>query len=515
MPEPDFSVAAYIKETMTEISEIPQIMQDAMTQLQQNNLPEAMALFESVLEMAPEEFDALHILGVLKHKCGEFAQAETLIHQAIAINNDFPDAHYNLAKVLQDQSRQGDAAVSYKNALALDPHMDVAHYNLGLIYLEQENLQDALTSLQQAVKIQADDPDYLFNLGNIYAQLEQLDPAIECYQKLVNRHPSQYIAYNNLGIAYRQRGQLEPAIAAYQQAIHVCPEYADAHFNLGNAFEETRQMREALFCYQKAIEHQPDMAKAYNNLGNVFYVLGDLDKAQNAYETTLTLQPANAFSRHMLNSLTGVASEAAPAQYIEALFDKAAGDFEERLVQDLKYNSPQELQLELLKLLEPVLQFKNALDLGCGTGLSGVEFRALTKQLAGVDISSKMVELAQQKKLYDTLQVGEIIDYLEQSTTLYDLFLATDVLAYFGNLAPLFASIQKHAMKNAYFLFTVEDVEHEDYLLRKTGRFSHSKNYIRTLAEAHKFTIEVCTPTTIRMENEIPITGLNFILRSR
>ncbi len=267
-------------------------------------------------------------------------------------------------------------------------------------------------------------------------------------------------------------------------------------------------------CYQKAIELNPEMAKIYNNLGNVFYVLGDLDQAKSAYEKTVALQPENAFSRHMLNSLTGVTSETAPAHYIEALFDKAASDFENRLVEDLKYNSPQELQSALLKLLENPPQFKNTLDLGCGTGLSGEKFRAMTRRLAGVDISSKMIELAQQKNLYDDLKVGEIMDYLTQSTTNYDLLLAADVLAYFGNLAPLFASIKKRCLKNAYFLFTVEETEQEDYLLRKTGRFSHSKHYVQTLAGTHEFSIKVCDLTTIRMENEQPIIGLNFILQS-
>ena len=508
----DTSPAFFMAKTMTGNSQVQQFLQEAMAHLQQNNFPEAMNRLEKVLEIEPDEFDALHILGVLEHKQSQFDRAEELIRKAIAVNPNFPDAHYNLAKVLQDLSQQEDAVASYQTALTLAPNMDVAHFNLGLIFSEQEKWQDAQNSFQQALTINSNDPDYLFNLGNVYAQLEQFDLAIDCYEKLVLRHPSQHIAFNNLGIAYRKRGQLEPAIAAYQQSIRLCPEYADAHFNLGNAFEETRQMQHASDSYQKAIEHNPDMAEAYNNLGNVFYVLKDFDKAQQAYEKTLALQPENAFSRHMLNSLTGVASDTAPAQYIEALFDKAADDFEERLVDDLKYNSPEELKTELLKLLNPPPQFQNTLDLGCGTGLSGESFRAMTESLAGVDIASKMVALARQKKIYDDLQVGEIIRYLDQTSTQYDLFIAADVLAYIGNLEPLFASLKKRCLQDAYFLFTVEETEQEDYLLRKTGRFSHSKNYIQTLAEAHKFTIEACTPTTIRMENDRPITGYNFIL---
>jgi predicted TPR repeat methyltransferase len=500
---------------MVDIPELPQMMKQAMFYLQQGHFSEAHSLFQRVLETAPEEFDALHILGVLEHRNGELKRAEELIGKAIAINPDFADAHYNLAKVLRDQSLLEESIVSYQRALVLEPDMDVAHYNLGLIHAEREKWQEAVDSFQQALRINPNDADYLFNLAISLTQLDLLIPAIECYQKLVSLHPSRHIAFNNLGIALRKLGKLDEAITAYQRAIDILPEYADAHFNLGNACLDSGQTQQALLCYQKAIDSNPKMAEAYNNLGNVYHTLGQIETAQAAYEKAVELDPASASSRHMLNSLTGVASEAVPAHYVESVFDKAAGDFEDRLVQDLKYNSPLELHDELLKLRRELPRFDNALDLGCGTGLSGQAFRSLVNRLEGVDISSKMVALAEQKKIYDALNVGEILDYLKPSTTYYDLFIAADVLAYFGNLAPLFENVKKRSAKGAYFLFTIEDIENVDYLLRQTGRFSHSKNYIQTLAETHRFSIETCAPTTIRMENNQPITGLNLILRAQ
>ncbi|MBT5029410.1 MAG: tetratricopeptide repeat protein, partial [Nitrospina sp.] len=94
---------------MTGNSQVQQFLQEAMAHLQQNNLPEAMNRLEKVLEIEPDEFDALHILGVLEHKQSQFDRAEELIRKAIAVNPNFPDAHYNLAKVLQDLSQQEDA----------------------------------------------------------------------------------------------------------------------------------------------------------------------------------------------------------------------------------------------------------------------------------------------------------------------------------------------------------------------------------------------------------------------
>ena len=39
------------------------------------------------------------------------------------------------------------------------------------------------------------------------------------------------------------------------------------------------------------------------------------------------------------------------------------------------------------------------LDLGCGTGLSGQAFKNISCQLTGIDLSSRMIEKAKQKKI--------------------------------------------------------------------------------------------------------------------
>ena len=95
-------------------------------------------------------------------------------------------------------------------------------------------------------------------------------------------------------------------------------------------------------------------------------------------------------------------------------------------------------RLDLMKL-EPA----RVLDLGCGTGLGAQLYRPFAKRLTGVDVSSKMLEKAQEKKIYDSLKDFDILqDWLFPQK--FDLIYSSDVFVYFGNLDRIIVSISMH-----------------------------------------------------------------------
>ena len=155
------------------------------------------------------------------------------------------------------------------------------------------------------------------------------------------------------------------------------------------------------------------------------------------------------------------------------------------------------------------LTFDVGIDLGCGTGLSGQVFRPICKQLVGIDLSPKMIEIAKGKNIYDTVENNEISIYLEQSSEKYDLFIATDLLIYIGDLKMLFSNISKASNRKGIFVFSTELVQEVDYSLTTQGRYAHSENYIRKLAQQNKFNILNIVNTAIRTE----ISGQLFIIQ--
>ena len=153
------------------------------------------------------------------------------------------------------------------------------------------------------------------------------------------------------------------------------------------------------------------------------------------------------------------------------------------------------------------------IDLGCGTGLVGVEFKDISGTLTGIDLSKKMVRKAEEKDIYDELYVDDIIDRLEALDSKFDLFISADVLVYIGNLCPLFRCVKRHSRENSLFIFSTEHTDTGDFILQKTGRYAHSKDYILSVATESGLQLDYFIKSNLRREKTNWIIGGIYILR--
>ena len=80
--------------------------------------------------------------------------------------------------------------------------------------------------------------------------------------------------------------------------------------------------------------------------------------------------------------------------------------------------------------------------MGCGTGLMGAEIKDYCSNLEGIDLSKKMLELANAKNVYDKLIHTDILDFLANTELCFDYFIATDVLSMLEILTELFRLIK-------------------------------------------------------------------------
>lgn len=76
-------------------------LQDALARQQAGDLAAAMTAYEAVLAEAPDDFDALHMLGVVHYQRHAFDRAEALLRAAIARKPGVVAARQNLALLLE------------------------------------------------------------------------------------------------------------------------------------------------------------------------------------------------------------------------------------------------------------------------------------------------------------------------------------------------------------------------------------------------------------------------------
>jgi predicted O-linked N-acetylglucosamine transferase (SPINDLY family) len=109
----------------------------ALTHHRGGRLTEARDLYTAVLKVSPDNFDALHLLGVLARNEGDVPTAIRLISRALAVDPRFAAAYSNLGNALQDDGRIAEAIDAHRTALTLDPADSGAHRRLlgCLLYL--------------------------------------------------------------------------------------------------------------------------------------------------------------------------------------------------------------------------------------------------------------------------------------------------------------------------------------------------------------------------------------------
>jgi len=196
------------------------------------------------------------------------------------------------------------------------------------------------------------------------------------------------------------------------------------------------------------------------------------------YQKALEFEPEYAIPKHMLNSLTGYTTEEPPEQYVKNLFDDYADRFNDALVNNLQYNLPFIIKELILQINSDQTNYKNVIDLGCGTGLAGKDLRDISTNLLGVDISENMISEAEKLDIYDNLIVGDIVETLNSSQDKFDLFIALDVLIYLGDVKSTFRAVRKFCSPNSLFVFSIEIQQKNGYSLLKSSRYAHSDRYI-------------------------------------
>lgn len=296
-------------------------LQQALALHQGGQLAQALTLYDRVLKMQPENFDALHLSGLVALQSKNPSRAVELINHALAVNPGHAEAHANKGNALRKLGQFESAVASYDSAIRLRPGHAETHLNRGIALKELGKYALAIGNYDQALSLNPDFMAAYANRGVALAALDQHESAIasfdhairlepriayahlhrgnslhalgryqeaaENYRKAIALDPVNAEAHHNLGISLIQLRQHEVAIASIDQAISLQPGFAEAYVNRALAFHEIRQHQAAMANYNQAIALQPRLRIAHRNLSHLYLLLGDYKKGWEEFEWRL------------------------------------------------------------------------------------------------------------------------------------------------------------------------------------------------------------------------------------
>lgn len=314
----------------------------------------ALARYLSVQRRYPGLASLGLIIGDIYREKGEPEKAYNWFNRVLAKHPGNLNAHYHMARVLEQREDYQGMAELYEKLTRLKPGDPHIHCNLANAYYYLQSYKEALLNYETAMHL-GSEPRWRAmvaqSIGNIQADyLENYDAAIAYYEMAKALDPTEVENYIQLGLLYFQKedfanaelvyhkalklapenprlssnigylrwmeGDIENAVAFYEQAISLDDSYEIPMNNLGVIYLDTLgQVHRAIELFRKAIDINENYALGYYNLGRAHSFLNNRLEAANCFQVA---QDLNRFSQDLDNDeLT---------ERINSLFDTAEAE---------------------------------------------------------------------------------------------------------------------------------------------------------------------------------------------
>lgn len=512
---------------------------------------EAADLLTRATRASPHDAGVHCELGLVQIGLKRPAEAIPMLRRALTIEPSLVAAHVNLGIALRELGRVDEAEAACRKALELDPRCSAALETLAELFKRRGRLQDARECLELALQLAPDSMAARVGLGDVLVDLGEFRAGVASYREALAASPNTSAIYVRLGIALQEMGDVAGSLETLRLAVASSPGSPEPHYHLARALLVLGQVPEAVDSVQEAIRLHADFSSAHALYSTALAVLGDLegaitrlkmglevettrsrclailgghlleighrDRALECFKQKLECEPDDATTRHYVMALSGLNPDHPSDQYVREVFDGCADSFDRSLVAQLGYSVPRELTNAIVTASTHSTPW-DVLDLGCGTGLVGVELAAHVRSLVGVDLSEKMLELARERKVYTNLICADLMSALHRERpSCYDVVSAADVFIYVGKLDSVVPAVRRTLRANGLFAFSTEAAEDgpsvvndstsAGYQLATSGRYAHKAVYLQELALRNGFEIKLLRKTRLRLERRRPVIG--------
>ncbi len=263
---------------------------------------DAIASYKKAVELSPKWFEANMNLGVELAKSSDFAQAATILKNAVQLKPSaggeqaLSRAWFALGQVLEESDAKA-AANAYQKSAELDPKNSDAilgggkmlektgnlaeaerQYlratNMGSVagveqlislYLKQKRLADAETWLK---KYTGEHPEHVAAQAQLAKVLSAEGKSTEAIAMLetLNKSSADPAVARELALLYYDAKQYEAAARLLQPLSQQAPADTELHWRYGEALFHQKKYPDAEQELMKALQQKPDLAEAYGDL---------------------------------------------------------------------------------------------------------------------------------------------------------------------------------------------------------------------------------------------------------
>ena len=437
---------------------------------------------------------------------------QTLPESGSGRNDDASDA-LAAGYAAWDAGDRQQALLHYRAALVAAPEAAEAWSALGQALAEAGEDTEAAEALTQALALDPGRSDLVLLLAGIYRRQERLTDAEDELRAFLRLTPSARPVMQHLAEIMAAQDRLPEAAALGRELFRLGAPPGDFVRQFCGWLEAGGAHRDAIEYLTHYLFDEPDDAEAWRQLGGLWLHVQEPEKADRAWRHYRALCPDDP-AQTLTQTAAAFAADNLSPDYVRALFDGYAANFDRDVQQKLHYQAPALLHRAVMRVWGEAKPPQAAiLDLGCGTGLAGREFAAHGR-LTGVDLSPRMLARADTAGIYHALIQDDAVSAMERMEPGFDLILAADMLGYLGELTPLFRAAHRVLRPGGLFAMTAEQTPPgaQDFMLHAKRRYAHGENYLLRIADDHDFRIRAIDFCILRHENTQPVDGIVLVL---
>ena len=219
--------------------------------------------------------------GTQRGDNGDWNGAADAFKQALQINPNDADAHFELGEAYRELKRYPEAVAEYQAVIRLKPDDSEAILYLGMAENAQGHYATAVEPLKKAISLLPEDPRPEAELGQALLNMNDCGGAVAAFKEVVRLRVNEPEIYYLIGWCDNGLGQYADAVEALKKAlVGFAYKSAPAASELGYAYRQLKNYPEAKAAYQRAVTTDAKFAPAHHGLGLVNLALGDKAAAQ-------------------------------------------------------------------------------------------------------------------------------------------------------------------------------------------------------------------------------------------
>ena len=198
------------------------------------------------------------------------------------------------------KGRYREAAIEFVNAIKLDPNFAEAHYQLAETCLRLQKTQEAAQELARTVDLQPENVQPRLELANLLILSHDFPEAHQQIDVLTRERPNDPVVHSTISSLFAAQGDFPGALKEVQKAIALDPSGWRWYLELAMLQLKTNQTDAAEESFKKVIALNPSASQARLVLGGYYQSENRYAEAEQQFEQAIAVDPKNPVLRGAL-----------------------------------------------------------------------------------------------------------------------------------------------------------------------------------------------------------------------